>query len=299
MYRNAYLLLLLTTLFWAANSVAGKMAVGHISPMVLTTLRWAISLALVYAIGWRQFARDWAQVRAHWLILFGLGTVGFTLFNGAMYSALKYTSAINVSIEQAALPMVILIANFLIFGIRVTWLQMAGFALSVLGVAVTASHGDLRRLAQLDVNLGDGLMMAAALVYAAYTLGLRYKPPIHWMSLMTALCAAALVASLPFVAAEVALDAAIMPDAQGWAIAAFTAIFPSLLAQTFYMRGVELIGGNRAGLFINLVPVLGTLMAIAVLGEAFQAYHAVALVLVLGGIALAEHSARRAQSQSL
>ncbi|HWK13717.1 MAG TPA: DMT family transporter [Rhizobiaceae bacterium] len=293
MYRNAYVLLLLTTLFWAANSVAGKLAVGHVSPMMLTTLRWTISLALICAIGWKQFARDWPQVRAHWLVLFSLGTVGFTFFNGAMYSALKYTSAINVSIEQAILPMAILAANFLIFGIRVTWLQMAGFALSVFGVAVTASHGDLSRLAQLDVNLGDGLMVVAALFYAAYTLGLRYRPPIHWMSLMTALCAAALVASLPFVAVEIALDAAIMPDAQGWAVAAFTAIFPSLLAQTFYVRGVELIGGNRAGLFINLVPVLGTLMAIAVLGEAFHAYHAAALALVLGGIALAEYSARR------
>jgi len=299
MYRNAYLLLLLTTSFWAANSIAGKLAVGHISPMMLTTLRWAISLALVYAIGWRQFARDWPQVRAHWLILFGLGTVGFTFFNGAMYTALKYTSAVNVSIEQAILPMTILVGNFLIFGIRVTRLQIAGFALSVLGVAVTASHGDLRRLAQLDVNLGDGLMVIAALFYGAYTLGLRYKPQIHWMSLMTALCAAALVGSLPFVAAEIALGAATVPDAQGWAVAAFTAIFPSLLAQTFYVWGLELIGGNRAGPFINLVPVLGTLMAIAFLGEAFHAYHALALALVLGGIALAEYSARRAQAQAL
>lgn len=94
--------------------------------------------------------------------------------------------------------------------------------------------------------------------------------------------------SLPFVAAEYASGHMVLPDLPGWAIVAYTAIFPSILSQIFYIRGVELIGSNRAGLFINLVPIFGTLLSILILGEDFHFYHALAMALVLGGIWLAE-----------
>jgi drug/metabolite transporter (DMT)-like permease len=293
MNRQAYALLLATALFWGANAVAGKLAVGHISPMVLTFIRWALTLAFVAAIGWRQVRRDWPVLRAHLPLLAGLGAAGFALFNAALYSALNYTSAINVSIEQAAIPMVIFIANFLLFRQRATLTQIIGFVISIVGVAVVASHGELSRLAALDVNLGDALMVLAVILYGGYTVALRYKPQVHWMSLMTIMSAAALVTSIPFVVFEAASGAALVPTPRGWAIALFTVLFPSILAQVFYMRGVELIGANRAGLFVNMVPVFGTLLSVLVLAEAFHAYHAVALGLVLGGIWLAETSGRR------
>lgn len=293
MHRQAYVLLLLTTLFWGANAIAGKLAIGHISPMLLTTIRWAMALAIMAAIGWPQLRRDWPVVRRNLPLLALLGAVGFSLFNAAMYSALTFTSAINVSIEQAGLPMVIFLANFLLFSMRVSWAQILGFALSILGIALTASHGDLTRLAQLDVNMGDALMMLALLFYGGYTVALRYRPPIGWQSMMLVMSASALLTSLPFAAWEVATQRVVWPDLTGWAVAAFTAIFPSILSQSFYIRGVQLIGPNRAGLFINLVPIFGTLLAILFLGEAFYSYHAIAIVLVLGGIWLAEHSGRR------
>jgi drug/metabolite transporter (DMT)-like permease len=191
------------------------------------------------------------------------------------------------------MPMVIFLANFLLFGMRVTLAQITGFLLSIAGIALTASHGDPARLLKLDVNFGDALMLLAVLVYSAYTVGLRFKPAIHWQSLMIVLCGSAVVTSIPFAAVEFWYDATIVPDAQGWAVIAYTALFPSILAQVFYIRGVELIGANRAGLFINLVPIFGTLLSILILGEAFQFYHAMAMVLVLGGIWLAEHSGRK------
>jgi len=293
MHRQAYLLLLLTTLFWGANAIAGKLAVGHVSPMLLTTFRWAMALAVMAAIGLPHLRRDWPVVRRHLLLLFALGAVGFALFNATMYSALTYTSAINVSIEQAGMPMVIFLANFLLFSMRVSFAQIFGFVLSLVGIAVTASHGELARLAELDVNLGDALMILALLFYGGYTVALRYRPQISWQSTMLVLSASALVTSLPFAVWEVAAGSAVWPDAQGWALAAFTAIFPSILSQSFYIRGVSLIGSNRAGLFINLVPLFGTVLAIMFLGEAFYSYHAIAIVLVLGGIWIAEHSGRK------
>ena len=293
MPRNAYVLILLTALLWVGNAVAGKLAVGHVSPMALTTLRWVFGLAMLLAIGWRQFVADWPETRRHLPFLFVLGSVGFTFFNAALYSALTMTSAINVSIEQAAIPMVIFLVNFLAFSQRATWLQLLGLALSVIGVALTASHGDLRRLAELDVNLGDALMVAAVIVYAGYTVALRFKPAIHWQSLMIVLAGSALVSSLPFLLWEFQSGQIILPDLRGWAVVAYTALFPSVLSQIFYIRGVEMIGANRAGLFINAVPIFGTILSILILGEAFHAYHAVAMAMVLGGIWMAEVSARR------
>jgi drug/metabolite transporter (DMT)-like permease len=116
---------------------------------------------------------------------------------------------------------------------------------------------------------------------------------IHWQSLMIMLTGTAFVTCIPFALAEFWTGNAIVPDAQGWAIVAYTVLFPSILAQIFYIRGVELIGANRAGLFINLVPIFGTLLSIVILGEDFHLYHALAMIMVLSGIWLAEHSGRK------
>ncbi len=293
MYRNAYLLLVLTTLFWGGNTIAGKLAVGHISPMLLTGLRWFVALAFLLAIGWKQVRRDWPLIRPALPILIPLGMVGFTGFNAAMYSGLQYTSAVNSSIEQAGIPLVTMALNFLLFSMRVSGAQVAGFVLTLVGIAITAAHGSLWRLAELDVNIGDALTILAVIFYGFYTVLLRYKPDIHWMSSMTVFGASALAASIPFMVWEYAADRVVLPDATGWAIGLYTVIFPSLLAQIFYMRGVELIGPNRASLFINLIPIFGAVLSIAVLGEPVFAYHAAGFVLVLAGIALAEWSGRR------
>ncbi len=293
MLRNAYVLLLLTTLFWGGNAVAGKLAVDHISPMVLNALRWAAASAIMAAIGLPQLRRDWPVVRRNLLLLAALGAGGFSLFNAAMYSALQFTSAINVSIEQAGMPMLIFAANFLLYRMGVAPGQLVGFTMSLVGVALTASHGDLTRLAELDLNRGDLMMLVGIVIYSAYTVALRYKPAVHWHSLMLVMCIAAFLSTLPFVAWEWSTQRMIAPDARGWALVAYTAIFPSVLSQVFYIRGVELIGANRAGLFMNMVPIYGTLLSVLIIGEAFHLYHAAAIVLVLGGIWLAEHSGRK------
>lgn len=293
MQNTVYVLLLLTTLFWGGNAVAGKLAVGHVSPFLLTTLRWILAVLILMPFALRSLRRDWPVVKQNLPLLAGLGALGFTFFNATFYMALTFTSAVNVSIEQAAIPMVIIVLNFLLFRIRTTWLQMVGFALSLIGISLTASHGDLSRLTELDVNIGDLLMLLAVFFYGAYTVALRFKPDIHWLSTITVLAMSALIASLPFVAWEQATGRLILPDSQGWLVAAYTALFPSILAQVLYIRGNEIIGANRAGLFVNLVPIFGTLLSIAILGELFHPYHAIAMALVFCGIWLAEYSSRK------
>lgn len=292
-HRKAYALLLMTTLFWGGNAIAGKLAIGHVSPMLLTAARWIAAFLLLLIIGMPRVTADWPAIRQNLWLLAGLGFLGFTLFNVALYSALLYTTAINVSIEQAGIPMLIFLANFLLFRTRVTWAQILGSVLSIVGVLLTASHGSLSRLLDLEVNFGDALMLLAVLLYSGYTVALRFKPAIHWQSMIIVLCGSAAVTSIPFAIAEIWSGVAILPDLIGWSVIAYTVLFPSILAQIFYIRGVELIGANRAGLFVNLVPIFGTLLSILILGEDFQAYHALAMVLVISGIWLAEHSGRK------
>ncbi|EKF18788.1 DMT family transporter [Nitratireductor pacificus] len=293
MYRKAYLFLCLTTLFWGGNAVASRLAVGHISPLLLTTMRWVIGVSLLYVFAHGHLRRDWPAIRRKLPLLMALGGLGFTGFNAVFYSAAQFTSAVNLSIEQGAIPMVIFLANFILFRMRVTVLQIAGFVLSLVGVALVASHGDFSRLLELDVNFGDAMMLVAVVLYAGYSVGLKVKPDIHWLSLMFILSLFALIASLPLLAWEAATDRMIVPDLQGWLVLLYAAIFPSVLAQTLFIRGNELIGGNRAGLFINLVPIFGTLLSIVILGEDFFLYHAFALIMVMGGIWLAEQSGRK------
>ncbi|WP_245436407.1 DMT family transporter [Mesorhizobium tamadayense] len=270
--------------------MAGKLAVGHVSPMTLVFLRWVLAVLIMLPVGWRAFREDWPELRRHWLLIAGLGACGFTIFNVIFYTALNYTTAINVSIEQAAIPIVIILANFALFRLHVHRLQIVGVALTVVGVALTASHGDLSQLLKLDLNFGDAIMLVAVLCYSLYSVGLRLKPAIRRQSLMLAPSLAALLTSLPFFVWEVAAGRVIVPDARGWAVAFYTALGASVVSQIFYIRGNELIGANRAGLFINLVPIFGTLLSVLIVGEQFQFYQGLALALVLGGIALAEYS---------
>lgn len=293
MHRRAYLFLLFTTLLWGGNSVAGKLAVDHVSPMTLVFLRWVLAVAILLPIGWRTIKEDWPVVRKHWLVLAALGASGFTLFNTIFYTALNYTTAINVSIEQAAMPVLIIVANFIFFRLRVSWAQIAGVVLTIAGVILTACHGDPLRLLTLELNFGDAIMLVAVILYSGYSVGLRLKPVMRWQSLMLSLAVAALITSLPFFLWEVAAGKVIVPDISGWVVIVYTAIGASVISQILYIKANEMIGANRAGLFINLVPIFGTLLSVLIVGETFQLYQALALVLVMGGISLAEYSGRK------
>jgi len=140
----------------------------------------------------------------------------------------------------------------------------------------------------LTVNSGDAIMMIAVVAYAVYTVALRWRPRIDWRTLMAIPAFFAMIFSLPLVFWEYSNDRLVWPDTEGWIVVLYTGIFASLIAQVLYIKGVEQIGANRAGLFINLVPVFGTLLSVAIIGERLQFFHIAALVLALGGIAIAE-----------
>ncbi len=288
---RAYMFLTLTTLFWAGNAVAGRMAVGEVSPMLLITLRWFGTVALLLVIGGAQLRRDWPVLRGRLPYLATMGVVGFTAFNALFYLAAHETTAVNIGILQGAMPVLVLVGSVALFRTKLGMLQVSGVAITMAGVVLVVSRGDLAVLAALDINQGDFLMLLASLFYAAYALGLRNRPQVSPLSVLTVLSAAAAVATVPLSAAEGLMGGTIWPAGEGWAVVAYVTVFPSVLAQLFFINGVSLIGPARAGVFINLVPVFAAILGVAILGEAFHWYHFGALVLVLSGIWIGERRA--------
>lgn len=293
--RQAYLLLIFTTLIWGANAVAARLAVGEISPMMMTGSRWIVSCVALGLTAHRQIAQHWRALVPAWRRIVLMGTFGFTGFNALFYTAAHHTTAINIAIIQGTIPVLVLVGSFFFFRLRIGGLQLLGVALTIAGIAVVASQGDLAALARLAFNGGDVAMVIACLMYAAYALALRGRPAVPGIVFFAALAAVAFLSSLPLLAVEVATGHFFMPTAKGIALAIFVGLLPSFISQITFMRAVELIGAARAGVFLNLVPVFGPLLAVVVLHESLSLFHAVALALVLGGIGVAEYLGARRQ----
>ena len=285
---RAYLLLTMTALCWGGNAVFGRLAVGEISPMLLVTLRWLGVVILIGVFANRYIRADWYILRRHLPYVAAMGALGFTAFNALFYVAAHSTTAINIGIIQGAIPVFVLLGAFLVHRTKVTPLQFSGVILTMLGVAFVASGGSIERLTSMAISRGDGLMVIACSLYAGYAVGLLKRPVVSSMALFTAIAACAFLASVPLVAVEALLGQLQWPTPTGWAIVTLITLFPSFLAQIFFIKGVDLIGPGRAGVFVNLVPVFASMLAVMLIGESFEGFHAIALCAVLGGIWVSE-----------
>ena len=286
--KLAYGFLTLTALCWAANAIFAKMAVGEVSPMLLIAARWLGVVAIVFTLAGSQIREYWATIRPHLGYIAAMGALGYTTFNALFYGAAHTTSAINLGILQSMTPVFVMLAAYAVYRTPVSGLQMIGVAITLSGVAMVAAQGDWHRLAALSFNPGDIMVILACLIYAGYTVWLRKRPDVPALVWFGMLAFAAFAAAVPGALIEWQLGHLQWPTTTGWILAGLTVVFPSLLAQLCFMRGVELIGPGRSGVFVNLVPVLASIAAVLVLGEVFYWYHGTALVLVLGGIWVAE-----------
>ncbi|MGF6525196.1 DMT family transporter [Variovorax sp. PvP013] len=284
-----YVLLVFTMLIWGANAVAARLAVGEVSPMVVTFLRWAVCCVALLLTSRRQIAEHWHVLRPSWRYVALMGALGFTGFNALFYAAAHHTTAINIAIIQGTIPVFVLLGSLVVYRTRIGVLQVLGVALTLAGIAVVASRGHLSELAGLDFNAGDVWMIVACVLYAGYALGLRRRPAVPAVVFFAATAAVAALVSLPLVAIEIARGQAFLPTPTGLALVLFIGLLPSFVSQLTFMQAVSLIGPARAGMFMNLVPIFGPLLAVLVLGEPLSTFHAVALALVLGGIYIAEH----------
>lgn len=265
-----------------------RWAPGHVSPQVITTLRWVVACTVLAPFAARRLIAEWPRLRPHWLRILLMGGLGYTAFNCLFYAAGAYTGAVNLALFQGSIPILMIILNRLAFRVAVSPGQAIGVALTLAGAGLATTHGDWSVVTHLAFNRGDGLVFVACLFYAGYTICLPSRPDVSALAFFAAMAIAAFLTSLPPLAWEWASGDAVWPSREGWAMVAFVGLGPSLLAQLSFMRGVALIGPNRAGLFVNLVPIFGAILAVLLIGEPFGWTEGAAMALVLGGIACAE-----------
>jgi drug/metabolite transporter (DMT)-like permease len=295
-----YLLLSLTSLFWACNTIMGRGLVGHVPPMTLAFIRWAGAAIILLPFAARHIVQDWPVIRKHAAIMLLLSFTGFSIYNTMAYYGLQYTTAINGLLLQSIAPLFVAIWTFALFGDRLTFRQAVGVCVSLTGVVVIICHGSLAVLLGIDFNRGDVMFVIALLVYSFYAAMLRKRPPINPLSFLAVSMGLGAIMLIPAVIWELASGKTLIIDTESLLSFAFVCIFPSLLGYLFLNRGIELIGPNRAAPFIHLVPVFGSVLAIALLGERFELFHAVGYGLVFSGITIAtrKSSAGQANSQS-
>jgi len=282
-----YLLLTLAVLFWAGNFILGRAFHNDIPPVALAFWRWIGAAMLVTLPALPHLRRDRHALVQHWPVILLLATLGIAAFNTLAYSGLQYTEAINAFLLQSLMPVLIVLLSFLIFHEKVTKLQCLGVLVSLCGAVTIIARGDVGILLSLSINHGDLLVFTAVVCYAGYTVMLRKRPHMHPLSFIATTFWIGALLLIPFYLWETLTVAVLELKPTNLMVIGYVSVFPSIVSYLCFNRGVELVGANRAGLFIHLMPVFGSLMAVSFLGESFCWYHGVGISLIGTGIYLA------------
>ncbi|MCL5740372.1 MAG: DMT family transporter [Acidovorax defluvii] len=282
-------LLVTAPLLWAGNAVVGRLVHDLVPPITLNFLRWALALALLLPLTHRVLRPD-SPLWPHWRRYALLGLLGVGLYNALQYLALQTSTPINVTLVGSSMPVWMLAVGALFFGVAVTRRQLAGAALSMIGVLTVLSRGEWSQLLALRLVAGDLFMLLATISWSFYSwLLVRTSEPASvrgdWAAFLTGQMVFGLAWSGVFASAEWATGH--MHIAWGWPLVAallFIAIGPALVAYRCWGIGVQRAGPAVAGFFSNLTPLFAALLSAAFLGEAPSGYHAVAFALIVGGI---------------
>jgi drug/metabolite transporter (DMT)-like permease len=282
---SPFLMLSLAPLFWATNWIVGRGVSADVPPMAMTFYRWLCAICILAPFAWPHVQRDWPAIRKHWRILLLLGVVGVGTHNAIVYLALQYTTATNGVILNSFIPIMIVALSWIMLGQRLTPLQLLGVGVSLCGVLAIISQGSLQVLATLRLNRGDVLVVTSMLLWAIYTVCLRWRPvALDLLSFLFVIACIGDLSVLPWYLAEMAFGhfMIVSPSTLGAILSA--GLLSSVLAYIFWNRGVLAVGAGVAGLFIHLVPVYGTILAGLFLDERLHGFHLAGIALILTGI---------------
>jgi len=285
--NQPYLLLTITSLCWAGNAIVGRLAAGHIPPVTLSFLRWSLAFLIILPFTWKHLVRDWAAIRGRLGTMIVLSVTGIGVFNTLQYWALEYTQALNTLLLQSAGPLFVAVWSLILLGVRLTLAQAGGILLSMAGVLVILLHGDPTALASIAFNKGDLIFMVAIFIFGLYSVLTLKRPNIHGLSFVGFTFGAGAACLIPALIWELVSRPLMQLNTANLLTLFYVAVFPSIVAYLCFNRGVQLIGANRAAPFFHVVPVFGSAMAIAFLGERPQAFHVVGFALVLTGVFVA------------
>lgn len=296
--NNPYLLLALTSLFWSGNHVIGRAASGEVPPLTIAVVRWLVPTILLWPFVRERLRRDWPAITAHWKIVLWLAFSGGALFTGLQYIGLQHTNALNVSVLNSLVPVLIVIVSAVAFRDRVTRVQLAGIMVSSLGVLAIVSRGDLTNLRAMSFNTGDLITLFTMLVFALYSTSLRLSPRIQPLNMLYLIAALSTVVTMPFAIWEWSTGFQLKANWLTAGTLAYVSFFPGLAAYALWNRGIALIGANRAGPFLHLIPVFTAIIATTALGEHLYAFHIAGFALIIGGVWLASAKGRPAAAKA-
>lgn len=287
LWSRAYILLTIAAFGWAGNAIVGRAARDVVPPLALSFWRWFIAMLIILPFAYPHLRRDWARLRESWKVVLLMGVLGIGAFNSFLYTGLTSTTAVNALLIQSSQPAMILALGALIMGDRIGRWQIVSLFLSLLGVATILTHGHLEVLLGLRLHAGDAVIGLAVVAWGFYSILLRKRPIIHPLSFLAATIIIGVLAISPFAAAEWASGHRPTWGWEAFGAIAYVGVIPSLISYLLFNRGVELLGSGQAGLYMNIMPVIGAGLAILFLGEAFHLYHLAGLLLVLVGIGAA------------
>lgn len=289
---SPYLLLTLTSFFWACNWILGRGLHSQIPPLAMTFYRWLFAIAFMVPFALPHVRRQWPLIRRHWRRLLLLGVLGVGSHNALAYLGLNYTTATNGVILNSFIPVMIIGLSWLFLRQRLANVQTAGVFVSLVGVLTILSHGSPAQLATFRLNLGDILVILSMLLWSVYTICLRWRPlQLHTLSFLFVISCVGTLAVLPLYIGETLLGRQAEWTWQAVAAVASVGLFSSFLAYIFWNHGVEQVGASVAGLFMHLMPVFGAILAWVFLGEHLQLFQIAGIVLILGGIYVTSRAA--------
>jgi drug/metabolite transporter (DMT)-like permease len=281
-------MLVCATLFWAGNFIIGKFAyLENIPPYSLAFLRWCLVWLILLPFTYKEILRLKDNIKKNLSLFFILGFTSVCIFTSFTYNALNYTQVINASLFNTAIPVTIILVCFLLKIEKTNLFQISGLLISVLGILAIITKLDLNILLTLNFNKGDLFMIVAIIAWGIYSAYLRKRTfEVSLLSLVHIICTFGLIFLLPLFVLDLVQGRIIEISSNLFYILIYIAIFPSIGSYYCWAGAVSIIGANRAGIFLSLIPLFSTIFAILFFNEKFLFFHFIGSVLIILGLFL-------------
>jgi drug/metabolite transporter (DMT)-like permease len=284
----AYLLLTFSVLFWAGNFIIGKFAtLFEIPPLTLNVFRWLSVWLILMPFTYKEIYKNLPTIKKNWLVISFMGLITISTFNSVVYFALNHTQVINAVLVLAAIPAATIIFSSFLNIEKTNIFQLLGLFLSIIGIGSIISNGDIQKIISLNFNKGDVWMLVCVITWALYsTLLKKNKFKFSQFTLIQLMVSAGLIFLIPQLFYEKSIGLDVNFNKAFFLILFYVVVFPAIAAYYCWQKGVEIIGPNRASMFIQLMPLFSAVMAIIIFKEKFELYHFVGAVFIVSGIYL-------------
>jgi len=289
-------MLVCATLFWAGNFMVGKFAFfSNIPPMTLVFFRWLLVWFILLPFTYKEILKFKNVILGNLPFLFFLALTSVGLFNSFTYLSLAHTQVINASLFNTAIPAIIILLCFIFKIEKTNKFQILGLLISVLGILSIITKLNLNILLTLNFNKGDLIMIGGVISWGLYSSFLKRKKfTLPLLTLVHILCTFGLIFIIPQFIYEFSQDQFIKFDVNLCGILIFLALFPSIGSYYCWAGAVSIIGANRAGIFLSLIPLFSTIMAIFFYDEKFQFFHLIGAILIILGLFLSNKEIKNA-----